>query len=126
MKHVQEKPYERKWSETPVKRKQNENRKSKSSNKAITDADTAGHPIGSDNTNNTNIQQEQQIAKRAKNGQFERMCRLLERVQYVERSTSSAEDNWDYEKIQNIYNTMHKKDFTTPHYWLRTYQSNSS
>ena len=36
----------------------------------------------------------------------------MRRVQYVEKTTFSAEeDNWDYEKIQRIENTKQKKDF---------------
>ena len=40
------------------------------------------------------------------------MCRSMRRVQNVDKTTSSAEeDNWDYEKIQSIENTKQKKGF---------------
>ena len=36
----------------------------------------------------------------------------MRRVQYVDRTTSSAEeDNWDYDKIQRIENTKQKRGF---------------
>ena len=35
----------------------------------------------------------------------------MRRVQYVDKTTSSAEDNWDYDKIQRIENTKQKKGF---------------
>ena len=40
------------------------------------------------------------------------MCRSMKRVQYVNKTTSSAEDdNWDYDKIQRTENTKQKKGF---------------
>ena len=44
-------------------------------------------------------------------GHYEEMCRSMRRVQYVDKTTSSAEDNWDYDKIQRIENTKQKKGF---------------
>ena len=45
-------------------------------------------------------------------GNYEKMCRSLKKVKHVERTTSSAEDNWDYyEEIQNIDNEKHEKGF---------------
>ena len=40
-----------------------------------------------------------------KKGHYEKMCRLPRRIQLVDRTSSSAEeDNWDYDKIQSINN----------------------
>ena len=33
------------------------------------------------------------------------------KVQYIEKTTLSAEDNWDYDKIQRINDNKQKKDF---------------
>ena len=40
------------------------------------------------------------------------MCRSRKRVQYIEKTTSSAEeDNWDYNRTQRRYDKEQKKDF---------------
>ena len=40
------------------------------------------------------------------------MCRIPKRIQYVDKTTSSAkEDNWDYDKIQKINNNEKKNDY---------------
>ena len=39
------------------------------------------------------------------------MCRSMRRVQYVDKTISSAEDNWDYDRIQRTENTKQKKGF---------------
>ena len=40
------------------------------------------------------------------------MCRIPKRIQYVDKTTSSAEeDNWDYDKIQKINNSKKKNDY---------------
>ena len=39
------------------------------------------------------------------------MCRSTKRVQYIEKTTSSAEDNWDYNRILRINDNKQKKDF---------------
>ena len=40
------------------------------------------------------------------------MCRSTKRVLYIEKTTSSAEeDNWDYNRIQRINDNKQKKDF---------------
>ena len=45
-------------------------------------------------------------------GYYEKMCRSMKRVQYVDRTTSSAEeDKWEYDKIQRIDSTKQKKSF---------------
>ena len=45
-------------------------------------------------------------------GHYGKMCKSVKRVQNVDRTTSSAEeDNWEYDRIQRIDNTKLKKDF---------------
>ena len=56
-------------------------------------------------------------------GHYEKMCRSAKRVQYNEKTTSSAEeDNWDYAKIQRINENKQEKRFLLQHYWSITYQ----
>ena len=53
-----------------------------------------------------------EFRKCKRRGHYEKMCRSMRRVQYVDKTTSSAEeDNWDYEKIQRIEITKQKKGF---------------
>ena len=41
----------------------------------------------------------------------------MRRAIYVEKTTSSAEeDNWDCDRIQRVEITKKRKAFTTPHY----------
>ena len=43
---------------------------------------------------------------------YEKMCRSAKRVQHIEKTTSTAEeDDWDYEKIQRVNDNRQKKDF---------------
>ena len=44
-------------------------------------------------------------------GHYEKMCRSTKGVQYIEKTTSSAEDNWDYNRIQRINDNKQKKIF---------------
>ena len=45
-------------------------------------------------------------------GLYEKMCRSMKRVKHVDRTTSSTEeDNWEYDRIQRIDNTSQKKGF---------------
>ena len=47
-----------------------------------------------------------------KKGHYEKMCRILRRIQHLEKTTSSAaEDNWDYDKIQKINNNKKKGEY---------------
>ena len=72
--------------------------------------DNAEHQIGQDNISAQQNQQNVENCKRR--GHYEKMCRSMRRVQYVDKTTSSAEeDNWDYDKIQRIENTKQKKGF---------------
>ena len=41
-----------------------------------------------------------------------KMCHIPKKTQYVDKTTSSAEeDNWDYDKIQKINNNKKKNDY---------------
>ena len=44
-------------------------------------------------------------------GHYEKRCRSTQRVQYFEKTTSSAEENWDYNRVQRINDKEQKKDF---------------
>ena len=47
-----------------------------------------------------------------KRGHYEKMCRIPKRIQHVDKTTSSAEeDNWDYDKIQRMNNSKKKNDY---------------
>ena len=47
-----------------------------------------------------------------KRGHYEKMCRIAKRIQHVDKTTSSAEeDNWDYDEIQRIKNSKKKNDY---------------
>ena len=46
-------------------------------------------------------------------GHYEKLFRIPKRIQHVDKTTSSAEeDNWDYDKIQRINNSKKKNDYT--------------
>ena len=45
-------------------------------------------------------------------GHYEKMCRLPKKIQYVNRASSSSdEDNWDYNEIQSINNKKERDCF---------------
>ena len=45
-------------------------------------------------------------------GHYEKMCSFAKKVQYIEKTTSSTEeDDWDYDKIQRQNDNKQKKDF---------------
>ena len=45
-------------------------------------------------------------------GHYEKMCRSLKRVQYIDRTISLAEENnWEYKRIQRIDITKQRKGF---------------
>ena len=47
-----------------------------------------------------------------KRGHYEKMCRIPKRIQYVDKTTSSAEkDNWGYGKNQKINNNKKENDY---------------
>ena len=47
-----------------------------------------------------------------KRGHYEKMCRIPIRIQHVDKTTSSAEeDDWDYDKIQGTNNSKKKNDY---------------
>ena len=110
IKHVQERPYKRKWTEktdADKMKKRPEYQKQKSK-------DNRCGQCGAPNWSRQHIcpAKSAESRKCVRRGHYEKMCRLMRRVQYVDKTTSSAEeDNWDYEKIQRIENTKQKKGF---------------
>ena len=110
IKHVQERPYKRKWTEKTdadkmKKRPDYQKQKSK---------DNRCGQCGAPNWTRKHIcpAKSAECRKFKRRGHNEKMCRPMRRVRYVDKTTSSAkEDNWDYEKIQRIENTKQKKDF---------------
>ena len=110
IKHVQGRPYKRKCSEDTSQEKAERKPRNQKFKWSDNQCGQCGVPKW--------ITQHVSPAKTAecrnckRKGQYEKLCRSLKRVQYMERATSSAEeDNWEYDKIQNIYNTKHKKGF---------------
>ena len=110
IKHVQERPYKRKWTEktdADKMKKRPEYQKQKSK-------DNRCGQCGAPNWSRQHLcpTKSAEYRKCKRRGHYEKMCRSMRRVQYVEKTTSSAEeDNWDYEKIQRIENTKQKKGF---------------
>ena len=110
IKHVQERPYKRKWTEktdADKMKKRPEYQKQKPK-------DNRCGQCGAPNWSRQHIcpAKSAECRKCERRGHYEKMCRLMRRVQYVDKTTSSAEeDNWDYEKIQRIENTKQKKGF---------------
>ena len=109
-KHVQERPYKRKWTEKTdahklKKRQEYQKQKAK---------DNRCGQCGAPNWSRQHIcpATSAECRKCKRRGHYEKMCRSMRRVQYVDKTTSSAEeDNWDYVKIQRIENTKQKKGF---------------
>ena len=110
MKHVQERPYKRKGTEktdADKMKKTPEYQKQKPK-------DNGCGQCGAPNWSRQHIcpAKSAECRKCKRRGHYEKMGRSMRRVQYVEKTTSSAEeDNWDYEKIQRIENTKQKKGF---------------
>ena len=70
--------------------------------------DSAEHLTGQDNTF---ALPHLECRNCKKKGHYEKMCRLSKRIQYVDKISSSAEeDNWDYNKIQSINNNKKKEE----------------
>ena len=110
IKHVQERPYKRKWTEktdADKMKKRPEFQKQKPK-------DNRCGQCGAPNWSRQDIcpAKSAECRKCKRRGHYEKMCRSMRRVQYVDKTTSSAEeDNWNYEKIQRIENTKQKKGF---------------
>ena len=109
IKHVQERPHKRKWtdkSDTNSTKKRLEYQKQEQRDRC----GLCGAPSWS--------RQHVCPAKMAEcrncktRGHYEKMCKSTIRVQYVDRTTSSAEgDYWEHHRIHKKNNTTQKKGF---------------
>ena len=109
VKHVQEKPQKRKWSE---KSSYKRNKKRPEYQKQKYRVNRCGK-CGAPNCSRQHICSARTVECRncKKKGHYEKMCRLPKRIQYVDKISSSAEgDDWDYNKIQMINNNKKKKE----------------
>ena len=121
IKHVQERPRKRKWSE---KISYDKNKKRPEYQKPRYKDNRCGQ-CGSPNWSRQHIRPAKSVDCRncKKRGHYEKMCRLPKRIQHVDKVSSSAEeDNWDYNKIQRINNNKKTESIYTQHYWLTTHQ----
>ena len=110
IKHVQERPQKRKWTERPVyernKRRPDYHKKRYKDNRC--------GQCGAPNWTRQHICPAKSVECRncKKRGHYEKMCRIPRRIQHLEKTTSSAEeDNWDYDKIQKINNNKKKGEY---------------
>ena len=95
IKHVQERPYKRKWTD----KTDQEESKRRSENQRYKRRDNRCGQCGAPNWTRQHICPAKMAECRncKRRGHYEKMCRSTERVQYIEKTTSSAEkDNWDY------------------------------
>ena len=109
VKHVQERPQKRKWSE---KSSYERNKKRPEYQKQKYKDNRCGQ-CGAPNWSRQHICPARTVECRncKKKGHYEKMCRLPKRIQYVDKISSSAEeDDWDYNKIQSINNNKKKKE----------------
>ena len=109
IKHVKERPQKRKWTERPVYER---NKKRPDYHKERHKDNRCGQ-CGAPNWTRQHICPAKSVECRncKKRGHYEKMCRIPRRIQHLERTTSSAEeDNWDYDKIQKINNNKKKDD----------------
>ena len=68
------------------------------------------HQTGQDNTYARRKRQNAEIVK--EEDTMHKKCADPQKVQYIEKTTSSAEeDNWDYNRIPRINDKEQKKDF---------------
>ena len=110
IKHVQERPQKRKWSERPVYER-NKRRPHYHKERYI---DNRCGQCGAPNWTRQHICPAKLVECRTckKRGHYEKMCRIPRRIQRLEKTTSSAEeDNWDYDKIQKINNNKKKGEY---------------
>ena len=109
VKHVQEKPQKRKWSE---KSSCERNEKRPEYQKQRYKDNRCGQ-CGAPNWSRQHICPARTVESRncRKKGHYEKMCRLPKKMQHVDKASSSAEeDNWDYNKIQSISNNKKKRE----------------
>ena len=110
IKHVQERPQKRKWTERPVYER---NKRRPDCHKERHKDNRCGQ-CGALNWTRQHICPAKSVECRncKKRGHYEKMCRIPRRIQYLEKTTSSAEeDNWDYDKIQKINNNKKKGEY---------------
>ena len=110
IKHVQERPQKRKWHE---KTSYDKNKRRPEYNKERFKDNRCGQ-CGMPNWTRQHICPAKTVECRncKKRGHYEKMCRIPKRIQHVDKTTSSAEeDNWDYDKIQRINNSKKKNDY---------------
>ena len=110
IKHVQERPHKRKWTDKTDQdklKRRPENQKNKQ-------RDNRCGQCGAPNWTRQHICPAKMAECRncKRRGHYEKLCRSTKRVQYIEKTTSSAEeDKWDYNRIQRINDKEQKKDF---------------
>ena len=102
IKHVQERPQKRKWSE----KSSYERNKKRTEYQRSKYKDNRCGQCGTPNWSRQHICPARTVECRncKKKGHYEKMCRLPRKIQHVNKASSSAEDNWDYNKIQSINN----------------------
>ena len=110
IKHVQERPYKRKWTDKTDQDKLKrlpENQRNKQ-------RDNRCEQCGAPNWTRQHVCPAKMAKCRncKRTGHYEKRCRSAKRVQYIKKTTSSAEeDDWDYDKIQRTNDNKQKKDF---------------
>ena len=110
IKHVQERPQKRKWHE---KTSYDKNKRRPEYNKERYKDNRCGQ-CGTPNGTRQHICPAESVECRncKKRGHYEKMCRIPKKIQHVDKTTSSAEeDNWDYDNIQRINNNKKKNDY---------------
>ena len=110
IKHVQERPRKRKWSE---KASYDKNKKRPEYQKPRYKDNRCGQ-CGAPNWSRQQKCPSKSVDCRncKKRGHYEKMCRLPKRIQHVDKVSSSAEeDNWDYNKIQRINNNKKNGEY---------------
>ena len=109
IKHVQERQYKRKWTE----KRDAERTKKRPENRKQKPKDNRCGQYGSPNWSRQHICPAKTAECRncKRRDHYEKMCWSMEGVQYVDRTSSAAEDNWQHDRIQRIDNTKQKKSF---------------
>ena len=109
-KHVQERPYKRNWTDKTDRDKS----KRRPENQRYKQRNNRCGQCGAPNWTRQHICRAKMAECRncERRGHYEKMCRSSKRVQYIKKTTSSAEeDSWDYKRIQRTNDNKQKKDF---------------
>ena len=109
VKHSQERPQKRKRPEKSSKEKK-EDRTTTKRDKKTTVVDNAECRAPNWTTQHICSAKSAECRK-CKRGHYEKMCRILKRIKHVDRTASSAEENWDCDKIQKINTNKKKGDY---------------